>query len=126
MKNIISVQIKKDETLFKISETAEQDEILKILNKKLPELKRLYKDEKTPIRVTGKVLKNKEIDEIQRVIQEKIDVPIEFDMPKALGLANITRTFEQKLGLSETSFHRGSLRSRTKNRTSCKSKKFYS
>ena len=96
MKSVISVQIKKDETLLKIWETAEQDEILKILNKKLPELKRLYKDEKTPIRVTGKVLKNKEIDEIQKAIEEKLDVPIEFDMPKALGLANITRTFEQE------------------------------
>ena len=74
MKSVISVQIKKDETLLKISETAEQDEILKILNKKLPELKRLYKDEKTPIRVTGKVLKNKEIDEIQKAIEEKLDV----------------------------------------------------
>ena len=96
MRTVISVQIKKDLTLLKISETAKQEEILKVLNKKLPELKKLYKDAKTPIRVTGKVLKNKDIDEIQKVIEENINVPIEFDMPKALGLANITRTFEQE------------------------------
>lgn len=97
MRTVISVQIKKDLTLLKISETAKQEEILKVLNKKLPELKKLYKDAKTPIRVTGKVLKSKEIDEIQKLIQEKLDVPIEFDMPKSLGLANITRTFEQDI-----------------------------
>ena len=96
MKRVISVQIKKDAILFKISETAEQEEILKVLKRKLPELKKLYKEEKTPIHVTGKVLKNREIDEIQELIQKEIDVPIEFDMPKALGLANITRTFEQE------------------------------
>ena len=39
MKRVISVQIKKDAILFKISETAEQEEILKVLKRKLPELK---------------------------------------------------------------------------------------
>lgn len=29
----------------------------------------MYKDEKTPIKVTGKILKNKEIDQIQELIK---------------------------------------------------------
>ena len=39
------------------------------------------------------------------------DVDIDFDMPKSLGLASITKTFEQEIAVSETKFHRGSLRS---------------
>ncbi len=114
MKNVISVQLKKDVILFKISENAGQEEIIKVLKKKLPELKKLYQQEKTPIRVTGKVLKNKEIDEIQDLIQKELDVVIDFDTPKTLGLASITKTFEKETLISETTFHRGSLRSRPK------------
>ena len=62
---------------------------------------------KTPITVTGKVLKNKEIDEIQELIKRNIDVEIDFDMPKSLGLSSITRTFNKEIAISETKFHRG-------------------
>ena len=111
MKNFVGINLKKDEIIIKISEDATQDDIIESLKKKLPELKKLYKDSKTPIRVIGKILKNKEIDEIQKLIKEKIDVEINFDMPKTLGLSSITRAFEQKIDMSETLFHRGSLRS---------------
>lgn len=111
MKNCISINLKKNEIIIKISESAEQKDIVNSLRKKLPELKTLYKEEKTPIRVVGKILKNKEIDEIQELIKEKIDVEIEFDMPKTMGLSSITRTFKQEIAISETEFHRGSLRS---------------
>lgn len=107
----VSINLKKDEIVIKLKEDAKQEEIIAQLKKKLPELKKLYKDEKTPIRIVGKVLKNKEIDEIQELIKEKIDVEIDFDMPKSLGLSSITRTFKQEIAISETKFHRGSLRS---------------
>ena len=41
MKSVISVQLKKDVIVLKISENAEQEEIIKVLKKKLPELKKL-------------------------------------------------------------------------------------
>ena len=109
--NCVSINLKKDEIVIKLSENAEQGEILETLKKKIPELKKLYKDEKTPIKVTGKVLKNKEIDEIQEVIKNKIDVEINFDTPKSLGLSSIKKAFEREIAISETKFHRGSLRS---------------
>lgn len=108
---IISINLRKDEIVIKLSENATQEQIVEGLKKKLTELKKLYKDEKTPIRVTGKILKNKEIDEIQELIKSKIDVEIDFDSPKGLGLSNIKRTFEKEIAVSETKFHRGSLRS---------------
>lgn len=111
MRNCVNINLKKNQLLIKINENAEQRDIIGDLKRKLPELKKLYKDDKTPIMVTGKVLKNKEIDEIQRIIKSKIDVEIDFDMPKSLGLASITRTFNREIAISETKFHRGSLRS---------------
>ena len=111
MKNCVSINLKKNQILIKINDDAEQNEIVENLKKKLPQLKKLYKDEKTPIMVTGKILKNKEIDQIQEIIKEKIDVEIDFDMPKSLGLSSITRTFNKEIAMSETKFHKGSLRS---------------
>ena len=115
--NYVSINLRKDEILIKLDENAEQEQIIFALKKKLPELRKLYKDEKTPIRVTGKVLKNKEIDQIQELIKEKIDVEIEFDMPKSLGLSSIKRAFDKEIAMSETKFHRGSLRSGQKMET---------
>ena len=116
-KTCISINLRKNEILIKISEDAEQRDIIYSLKKKLPDLKKLYKDEKTPIKVTGKVMKNKEIDEIQNLIKSQIDVEIDFDMPKSLGLSSIRRTFDREIATSETKFHHGSLRSGQKMET---------
>lgn len=107
----VSINLKKSENLIKIQEGAEKQDIIKELKKKLPELKKLYKDEKTPIRVTGKALKNIEMDEIENVIKEYLDIEVKFDMPKELGLSSIVKTFSQTIKVSETKFHRGSIRS---------------
>ena len=96
-KNCVSINLKKDKIIIKLNEDTKQEELVECLKKKLPELKKLYKDEKTPINVTGKVLKNKEIEEIQNIIKEKIDVEIEFDSPKTLGLHGIKKTFEKEI-----------------------------
>jgi len=110
-RSCINIYLKKDEILIKINEDSELKEIVESLRKKLPELKKFYKEEKNPIKVTGKILKNKEIDEIQNLIKEKIDVEIDFDMPKGLGLSSIKKAYEKEIATSETKFQRGSLRS---------------
>ena len=109
--NCVSINLKTDKIIIKIADGTEQGEIIAALSKKLPDLKKLYKGEKTPIKVVGKVLKNKEVDEIQRLIQDKINVKVDFDTPKSLGLSSIIKTFEREINISETEFHRGSLRS---------------
>lgn len=111
MARCISVNLKRNEVVIKIDEEAEFADIVENLKKKMPSLKKLYKDEKTPIRVTGKVLRNKEVDEIEKIIKENIDVDVEFDIPKALGLHSIKKAFSQDISVSETKYHRGSLRS---------------
>ena len=111
MKNCISINLRKDKIIIKIQENAEQLDILYSLRKKIPELKKLYKDETTPIVIAGKILKNKEIDEIQELIERFLDVKIEFESPRTLGLHGIVKTYSKEIATSEAKFHRGSLRS---------------
>lgn len=111
MKNCIQINLKKNQIILKIAEESTWEEIEKTLTKKISELKKLYKDETTPILVTGKTLKTKEIKAIQNIIKEKINVEIDFDMPRKLGLHEITKTFSRDIAVSETKFVRTSLRS---------------
>lgn len=111
MKNCINVAQKKDLFILKVSEEADFESIKKELKRKMIQLKKLYKDDKTPIMVMGKVLKNKEIEEMERIIKSFLDVDVDFDMPRELGLSNIKKTFSKEIFTSETKFHKGSLRS---------------
>ena len=111
MKNCVIITMKKNQVIIKIDENAEQKDIMLSLRKRIIELKNLYKDDKTPILIVGKVLKNREMDEIQTLIKKFINTQIEFDSPKVLGLHGIKKTFYKEIATSETKFHKGSLRS---------------
>ena len=109
--NSVSINLRTDEVVIKIDDNAKQEDVIEELDKKMKDLKKMYQDEKTPIRVTGKILKNKELEEIREIIKSKIDVEIKFDTPTTLGLHSITRSYKKDVGTSETTFHKGSLRS---------------
>ncbi len=109
--NCINVSQKNNLVIIKINSDADFEDIVSQIRKKVAQLKKIYKNEKTPILVTGKVLKNKEIDRIEAIIRENLDVDVDFDMPKELGLSNIKKTFTQEVSNSETKYHRGSIRS---------------
>ena len=111
MKNCIMINTKRDKIVIRINDDANQEQIIESLKKKMQELKKLYKDEKMPIFITGKILKNKEIDEIQSIVKEYLDVAVDFESPRTLGLHGITKTYNKDIATSETKFHRGSLRS---------------
>ena len=74
-------------------------------------MKKLYKEDKTPILIKGKILSTKEKKEIKTLIQDAIDVEVRFEGAKALGLYGIQETYCREISTSETKFHRGSLRS---------------
>ena len=111
MKNCVTINLKPDKIIVKIDDRAEQKEIIEALNKKIKDLKKLYKDETTPIYVVGKIMKNKEMEELQAIIKEEIDVDIEFESPKILGLTGIKKVFSKDIISSETKFYKGALRS---------------
>ena len=111
MRSCISINLRKDNIVIKVNEEYSQEDIVYTLRKKIPDLKKLYQGEHTPIVITGKVLKNKEIDEIQELIKKYLDVQIKFDSPRTLGLHGIVKTFIIEIAISETKFHRGAVRS---------------
>ena len=111
MAQVVEIRLRKDELIITLNEKCEYKERQKALKKKIPELKKLYKEDKTPIFVTGKVLKNKEIEEIKNIIKSEINVEIEFDSPKVLGLYGIKKAYNQDIGASTTIYHKGSIRS---------------
>lgn len=111
MARCININLKKDKIVVKISEEAKQEEIVEELTKKIIQLKKLYQEEKTPIQITGKVLKNSELEEVKQIIQNEIEVEIETDIPKTLGLYSIKKTFNKQIDNSDTQFYRGALRS---------------
>ena len=45
----VNINTKKDKIVIKIQEDADEERIIEDLEKKLPQLKKLYKEEKTPI-----------------------------------------------------------------------------
>lgn len=111
MAQYVTINTKKDQIVIRLSDKAEQEEIVASLKRKLQELKKLYQKEKTPILITGKILKNKEINEIQELIKKQIDVQVDFESPKVLGLYGIKKVYHQDIQNSETKFHTGSIRS---------------
>ena len=111
-RSCINVFQKNNYVIIKINDGYDFETIENEIKHKCAQLKKLYKgDVKVPIKVIGKVLKNREIDQLEEDIKKIIQVEVEFDMPREMGLSNIKRTFETKLQNSETRFYKGSLRS---------------
>lgn len=111
MRSCISINTKKDSIIIKINDEAEIKEILLTLKRKLIELRKLYQDDKTPIMFVGKILKNREMDLISKMVKKFLDVPVDFETPRKLGLHGIKKSFKKEIATSETKFIRTSLRS---------------
>jgi septum site-determining protein MinC len=111
MRSQVKINLTNDNLIIKLNEEADHKQIIESLKKKVVELKKIYKDSKTPILVTGKNLKENERVEIKNIIQEKLDVKISFDAPQELGLHGIKKSFSQEIESSQTKFHRGAVRS---------------
>lgn len=111
MKSTINVYQKNDYVVIKINEGFDFPTIEKEIKHKVAQLKKIFKQGKVPIKVIGQVLRNREIDEIEKLIKDELEVEVEFDMPREMGLSNIKRTFDSEISISETRFYKGSLRS---------------
>ena len=111
MRNGISIITKENEIVVKINEELSQKEILDSVKKKIAEIKKIRKENDLPLFITGKNLSEEESKEIEKIIKDKIDIQITFDIPKILGLHGIKKAFNKEIAVSETKFHRGALRS---------------
>ncbi len=109
--NGIIFNLKKRHITVKVSEDTEYKTVVSCLKKKLPELKKLYKEINPEIYVMGKEFSNKEIYIIQKVVDKFFDVDVNFSCSKMLGLHGIRKTFNKDIAVSKTKFVRNSLRS---------------
>ena len=105
MLNNIKINQTTNEIILNVNVIAEIHEILEELQTKLPKLRDFYKSSTLPMRVTGRLFTESEINRVKSEIQAEIDVPIKFDdVSDLLGLHAIKRTFEADTDISETKF----------------------
>ena len=112
MLNNIKISQTLNEIILNINVIAEMNEIIDELQSKLPKLKAFYQSSKIPIRVTGKLFTDSEIEIIKKMISNEIDVEIRFDdVSDLLGLHAIKKTFQTQTEISETKYVTNSIRS---------------
>ena len=111
MNNIKIIQ-KADEIVLNVNVIAEMQEVTEELETKLPKLKEFYKTSDIPIRVTGRLFSENEIEVLKKMIEAVIDVKVKFDdVSDLLGLHAIKKTFQTNTEISETKFIQYSIRS---------------
>lgn len=111
MNNIKVIQ-RSDEIVLNVNIIAEIHEIIEELEIKLPKLKEFYKTCDLPMRVTGRLFTDGEIESLTKLIQTSIDVEIKFDnVSDLLGLHAIKKTFQTTTEISETKYIQNSIRS---------------
>lgn len=112
MLNNIKISQTTNEIILKINVIADIKDILDELDMRLPKLKEFYQTAEIPIRITGRLFTDSEIEKVTKKINQEINVEIKFDdMSDLLGLHAIKKTFETETDISETKYVLYSLRS---------------
>lgn len=112
MLNNIKISQTTDEIILNVNVIAEIQEVIEELQTKIPKLRDFYQSAKIPIRVTGRLFTETEIDMVKKVINDEIDVEVKFDdVSDLLGLHAIKKTFETKTEISETKYIQNCIRS---------------
>lgn len=112
MLNNIKISQTTEEIVLNVNIIAEIDEIIEELKEKIVKLKEFYQSAKTPIRITGRLFTDGEMEKLKKIINEEIEVEVKFDSPSdLLGLHAIKKTFKTEMDVSETKYIDYSLRS---------------
>ena len=112
LNNSIKISQTTNEIILNINVIAEIDEIISELEEKLPKLRDFYQSSTIPMRITGRLFTDSEIEKVKSLINSQIKVDIKFDdVSDLLGLHAIKKTFEVDTDISETKFIQNSLRS---------------
>ena len=112
MLNNIKINKTTDEIVLSVNIVADIEEIAEELGEKIIKLKEFYQSAKTPIRITGRLFTEGEMERLKKIINSEIEVEIHFDAPSdLLGLHAIKKTFKTEMEVNETKFVQYSLRS---------------
>lgn len=105
MINNIRIKQTTEKIILEMNVQADSESIIRELQEKLPKLKEFYQNAKLPIKVTGKLCTENEKKFVQKLIQDEINVDVEFDeTSELLGLHAIKKTFEAETEISETKY----------------------
>lgn len=107
----ITITRRKEKIVIRVKEEAEGEEIVQDINKRMTDLKKIYKEEKKPISIEGKGLAEDEKKEIREIIKQKVKTDVIFKSSQKLGLASIKKVYEKDVENSITKLFRGGLRS---------------
>jgi len=112
MLNNIKISQTTEEIVFNVNVIADIDDIAEELKEKISKLKGLYQEAKTPIKITGRLFTEGEMERLKKIISAEIEVEINFDEPSdLLGLHAIKKTFKTEMDVTETKYIQYSLRS---------------
>lgn len=112
MFNNIKINQTTNEIIINVSVIAEIDEILEEIELKLPKLRDFYQTSTIPIRITGRLFSEAEIEKVKALINRELNVEIKFDgISDLLGLHAIKKTFAENTEITETKIITNSLRS---------------
>lgn len=112
MLNNIKISQTTDEIVLSVNMIADIEEIAEELQTKVVKLKEFYQSAKTPIRITGRLFTEGEMERLKKIINNEIEVEINFDEPSdLLGLHAIKKTFKTETDVTETKYIQYSLRS---------------
>ena len=112
MLNNIKISQTTEEIVLNVNVVAEIDEIIEEIKTKVVKLKEFYQSAKTPIRITGRLFTDGEMERLRKIINDEIEVEIKFDeTSNLLGLHAIKKTFQTEMDISETKYIQYSLRS---------------
>lgn len=112
MLNNIRVSETADEVILNVNVIANLGEIMDEIESKIPKLKEMCAEKELPIRITGRLFTDTEIDKVKKLILSNMSAEIKFDdISDILGLHAIKRTYKVDVDISETKFIQYSLRS---------------
>lgn len=112
MMNNIKISQSTNEIILTMNVVADVDALCEELKEKIVKLKEFYQSAKIPIRITGKLFTDSECERIKKIINEEIEIEINFDQPSdLLGLHAIKKTFQSETEISETKYISYSIRS---------------
>ena len=112
MLNNIKISQTTEEIILNINVVADVEEIYEELENKIIKLKDFYQSATIPMRITGKLFTESEMEKIKKIINVEIETEVNFDSPSdLLGLHAIKKTFENETEVSETKYINYSIRS---------------
>ena len=82
MLNNIKINQTTDEIVLSVNIVADIEEIAEELGEKIIKLKEFYQSAKTPIRITGRLFTEGEMERLKKIINSEIEVEIHFDEPQ--------------------------------------------